>query len=180
MSIIYAFEGPSGSGKGYQVEAFHSGVMKLDRPVLPRCLDNWAGAWSSSFLEYQAIAAATMGRQDVCVDRFLISRWVYRAMQFDGGMLRPQWYAEMARSFRRLKGMAVAEACDRMGNAIFLHPAVELVVLLPDLHKLELQRQQTGKLYPFNGTAESVLYGTITYRLMHDPIRGIQVTILRS
>lgn len=183
MSTIWAFEGPSGSGKGYSVEQFTNGGKEFIvpiRPVLPRCLDNWAGAWTSSFLEYQAIAAATMSQKDVCVDRFLISRWIYRAMQFNNNILTDDWYEEMKRSFRRLKVMAVAEAWDRMGRVLYMHPTVELIVLLPSLNKLDAQRAQTGKEYPFDAYYESLLYCATADRLIQDPIQGVTVTIVRS
>lgn len=175
--MIHAFEGPSGSGKGYAVEHWEGPALRMERPVLPRCLDPWAGAWSSSFLEYQAIAAATMSRQDVVVDRFLLSRWVYRAWDDGTFKLRPTWYAEMNRSVRRLKTMAVAEAWDRIGQAIYLHPLVKLTVLLPELHVLEQQRSWTGKYYPFSGLIETRLYREIAERLISDPIQGVDVTI---
>jgi hypothetical protein len=183
MSIIYAVEGPSGSGKDYwfdEQKKQQPTIIAIERPVLPRCPDSWAGSWSSSFLEYSAIAAATMSQQNVLANRFALSRWVYRAMQFDNGVLRPQWRSEMANSFRRLKTLAVAEAWDRMGQAIYMHPYVELTVLLPNLHVLERQRSQTGKLYPFSGLKELELYTEIVDVLAAEPIPHIYVKVHRS
>ncbi len=184
MSVIYAWEGPAGSGKDFRYNKaktlLGSNIIPIDRPVLPRCLENWAGAWSSSFMEYQAAAAATMSQKNVLCNRFLLSRWVYRAFQFNDGKLNDTWYAEMARSFRRLKTMAVAEAWDRMGQALYLHPNVEITVLLPDLHVLEHQRAITGKLYPFPAIYELNTYSYIAKQLQERPITGITIHIDRS
>lgn len=182
MAIIYAYEGPAGSGKGWEIQqlrALYPRANILDRPTMPREQEPWFGAYSSSYLEYQAIAFATMSQKDVVVDRFMLSRWIYRAIQNNNGKLGSIWYNELTMSWRNLKNVAMMEAWNRLANKSLLQPTAIITVLLPPLHLLIGQREQSGKEYPFSAKLELELYTEMIQKLQSDPITGISVEIDR-
>lgn len=182
MAIIYAFEGPSGAGKSYAVKKtieMYPNAPILERPAMPREQKPWFGAYSSSYLEYQAIAYATMSQGPVIVDRFMMSRWIYRAIQDNNGRLQSAWYNELTTSWRNLKNVAMMEAWNRLANKSLLQPTAIITVLLPPLHQLQFQRQTTNKQYPFPAQLELELYTEMAQRLRSDPIPGISVEIDR-
>ncbi len=161
---IVAFEGPSGSGKSYHLAIWESeGYRVLRRTPSPRVNTNGFGAWSSAGHEYTAIAAATMEPDvPVFVDRFLLSRWVYRALQFNRGVLTDEWQFEMIRSLRRMLSTASNDKADRMYAAPGLYPKITINVLLPSLEVLYMQRRASGKEYPFDAEQELTLYHEVS------------------
>lgn len=179
MSTIYAFEGPSGSGKGYQFSAHalaHPDWFRMDRPHLPREMTSWMGAWSSSFLEYMAISAAMFSGRDVLVDRFLFSRPVYRAMQFNNNQLLIGWRQDVIDSWEALQRSALGEASRRLGT-VHLPVTANIMVLLPPLSILLSRRQFTNKEYPFDAKIESDLYEQIAEEFRTRPHEGIDVRV---
>lgn len=181
MSII-AFEGPSGAGKNFHKEQHlktHSNVHTITRQKMGRVVDTAAGAFMSSADDYAAVAAATIdGTRDVVVDRFLISRPVYWAIQYNNGQLHAEWYTYIRESLNILRYAAVNEAYNRVPDGvIFLQPDIEIIIILPTIGQLEYQRTLSGKKYPFDAAQELALYSQIAMTLLDRPLRGVTITL---
>jgi hypothetical protein len=187
---IYAIEGPAGSGKStwlrrkrHELSLGDTKYMVLDRPTFPRQHETGMGAWSSSYLEYQAIAAAVMmPDRDYYVDRFLLSRWVYRAIQFNGGELTPNWRREMENSYHQLRTTAIAEANFRIDYNFYRTALVHITLLMPSLNQLMYQRAQaseTLRVYPFDAATELRAYGEIFAGLTREPLFGTVIELVK-
>lgn len=181
--MIIAYEGPSGSGKSYNKEQYiknNSNVHTITRQIMGRVVDKAAGAYMSSADDYAAIAVATMdGTRDVVVDRFLLSRPVYWAMQWNNNNLHTDWYYQIKSSLSNMCSMSCAEAYNRCvyDEVIFLQPDIEITVLLPTLYDLEWRRWFANKEYPFDAKIELELYSHIALTLIERPLRGVIVTL---
>jgi len=182
MGII-AWEGPAGSGKSWRIRQMQAGedVTILERPKLPRNLGPALGAWSSSWLEYQAVSAAVMWpKRTFVVDRFLLSRWVYRAIE-EGELDEFKTRRRLQGCWDALVTMAQGEAWRRMGVWVNEPPQVLLNVLLPDLEELCERRRSglaDGKTYPFSPATELTLYAQVAR--LADGLPGVTVRIVRS
>lgn len=185
MGII-AFCGPSGSGKSYRKEQYlkeHSNVHTITRQSMGRIVDRAAGAYMSSADDYAAVAVATMDdTRDVVVDRFLLSRSVYWAMQFNYNRLAPEWYGYIRASLNNLRTLAITEAYNRCptpiaDDVIFLQPDIEITVILPTIYELKYRRKLSGKNYPFDARIELELYSHIALTLIERPLRGVTITL---
>lgn len=177
---LIAYEGPSGSGKGYNVAklaADEPHLWVMERPTFGRVLENWEGAWTSSYLEYQAVAAAVMGVKNVLVDRFLISRWVYRAMQFGHNTPPEYCFEEMSTSFRNMVRMAIDERTLRLHGMAQSTFRCQIRVLLPTLDELQRRRALSGKQYPFDAVQELALYRFFAVGLRDRPTNWLEVVI---
>lgn len=182
--MIIAFEGPSGAGKDYKKEVLLKArgsqlVHTITRQKMGRVVDIAAGAYMSSADDYAALAAATMdGTRDVIIDRFMLSRPVYWAIQFNSGFLEADWYYRVRSSLDNMRRMAVDEAYNRVPEGvIFLQPDIEIIIILPTIGQLEYQRTLSGKNYPFDATQELALYSQIAVTLLDRPLRGVTVTL---
>lgn len=167
---ILAFEGPAGSGKGFHIDKLRASpeyggnedVVFLERPKLARNLGPQVGAWSSSYLEYQAVSAAVMmPTRTFVVDRFLLSRWVYKAFEEFSGLDR-DFVTNLQCGWYSMVELACAESDRRIGPATFEEhgwsPQAHIKVLLPSLDQLCWNRLQSGRQYPFNPQKELYLY----------------------
>lgn len=181
--MIIAFEGPSGAGKDYHKEQYlkiHSNIHTITRQKMGRMVDMSAGAYLSSADDYAAVAAATMDQtRDVVVDRLLLSRPVYWAIQFNCGELHKDWYFQVRASLDNMRSMAISEAYNRCvsDEVIFLQPDIEMFIILPTLERLEYQRTLSGKRYPFDAAQELRLYSQIAMGLLDRPLRGVTITL---
>ncbi len=166
---IVAYEGPSGSGKSYKLKQLEGRVIRRPNFSNERVHTPGFGAWSSSAQEYMCIAAATM-EPDIPVysDRFLLSRWVYRAIQSNKGYLSHEWKYEIIDSLRRMLSMASHDMCNRMDVAPGLYPEITINVRLPTLSTLNDYRGMSGKEYPFDGETELRLYRQVAEELRTD------------
>lgn len=167
MGNIIAIEGPAGSGKSTLVKGLASvrpDLVTIERPTFGRSIGPALGSWSSSYLEYQAIAGATMTEHTFLTDRFLLSRWVYR--HFEGIGTGPSHSVDqMLNSYSNLHTTAMAEMVMRTGLG-HTHPlCVFIIVLLPSLHNLIKQRRFGGKHYPFGASKELYLYSELAEEL---------------
>lgn len=162
---IIAFEGPAGSGKGWHMDQARAlageGAAFLERPRLPRDLGAAVGAWSSAYLEFMAISAAVMMPEKTFYsDRFLLSRWVYKAIE-DGGRLDRDFERKLEESWHRMCALAQCEAMARIGYRPWGRPDAEVIVLLPSLEGLVSRRRMAfarGREYPFSPELELRLY----------------------
>jgi hypothetical protein len=187
MSII-AYEGPAGSGKGFHLSQLkgllqHEASVKfLPRPSLPRDLGPEVGAWSSSYLEYMAIAAATMMPETTFyVDRFVLSRWVYKAIDTDNGLVDLQLERKVAQSWFDMRNLADDEAFRRIGGILRLHCEANIKVLMPSIGQLAANRMQgraQGREYPFSPCQELDLYRQVATRIGRANIPGLTIDIL--
>ena len=180
---IVAVEGPAGSGKSTWIR--QQVLSKPDyhfiqRPQWPRQMNAEDGAINSSVYEFHGILDATLYRTPVLMDRFLLSRWVYRALQ--SGSLTNSFRSEMNSSWRNMRNCAVNEAHARLDqDKIYVQPPAHITVLLPAYSELSERRNKTvGKTYPFSAQDELDLYYIIATALMEHPIFGIDVTIQLS
>lgn len=186
MSIV-AYEGPAGSGKGFHLSqlkgvlANEESVAFIPRPSLPRDLGPQVGSWSSSYLEYQAIAAATMmPEKTFYVDRFILSRWVYKAIE-DHGLVEPKLEWKVAAGWEEMKELADNEAWRRIGGALRPSVTANIKVLLPSIGQLASNRMQgraQGREYPFSPCQELDLYRQVAIRVQNARIPGITIDIL--
>lgn len=186
MSII-AYEGPAGSGKGFHISQLKGllgdepTVSFLPRPSLPRDLGPQVGAWSSSYLEYMAISAATMMPETTFyVDRFILSRWVYKAIE-EHGLVDLQLERKVAQSWFDMRNLADDEAHRRIGGVLRLHATADIKVLMPSIGQLAANRMQgraQGREYPFSPCQELDLYRQVATRVGKANIPGLTVEIL--
>lgn len=174
MATIYAYEGPSGSGKGYHLNlAEAQGYNYLPRPTYPRNQGPHLGSFSSSSYEYTCIAYATMMEQDVWADRFLLSRFVYRA--FEEGKLDPQAArVRIHNSWANMRELAQAEAMTRLGHSM-MPISAHIYLLMPTVGRLQHQRHHSGREYPFDLIQESRYYRDIYRAIEADPIWGVEI-----
>jgi len=189
MAWITAIEGPAGSGKSTMFEKLidtykgYPNQTFFARPQFPRSMSPGLGAWGSSYLDYMAIAAAIMmPENDYWVDRFLISRTVYMAIQDNNSQLFPDWYQRLHNSYTMLVTTAICDANYRIALDFRDRPKVEIRVLVPSLKQLLVQREQasrtTGRSYAFRAETERALYLEVALGLQQEPIPGIAICIV--
>lgn len=190
---IVAYEGPAGSGKGFHLSKLQQlpnfggreDVTFIPRPSLPRDLGPQLGAWSSSFLEYQAICAAVMmPERTFYVDRFVLSRWVYKAFE-DGGQIDANLEYHVEMSWEQLGTVAVVEAMRRIGRTqVWTRPEATIFVLLPSLERLVANRRkawaESGRQYPFNPASELKMYREVALRVQDAHIPGLSVHLIED
>ena len=174
--VIHAVEGPAGAGKSTYMETDLSHLPTIPRPVHPRDRGPAYGAMSQSVSDFNALMYAACYQDDVAVDRFLISRWVYYWIE-DPKNFTQNWYTIMDLSYRGLRQTAYSEAAARMGRAVRLYPTIELLILLPTLPQLLEQRALTGKTYPHDARVELDYYRIIADRMICEPLDRINVSV---
>lgn len=175
---IYAVSGPAGVGKTTTldgIKALRPDVYQPFRPTYPRDRGPKLGAFSQSIYDYQAILYATIYNEDVYCDRFLVDRIVYR--WFDNGKADPMdvWYNDLKNSWTQLKITAIREANSRLEMNVRMQPECEINFLLLDTRTIQLQRNLTGKQYPFDAALERGYFEAIYETLSAYPINGIRV-----
>lgn len=180
VPVIWAVEGPAGAGKSTWIAKQPENLFRIKRPEMPRNQGPVLGSWSSSLNEYAAITYATMFRADCLVDRFLLSRAVYRAIE--EGSLRSSWYRDMRSMYRSLLNTAVDQYHYRVDDThIVLQPHVHITVLIPTEERLNQQRETCDKMYPFKAGVEIYLYDIIAEELsVCAPLPGVTVEVLRD
>lgn len=174
--VIYVVEGPAGAGKSTYMETALFHLPTIPRPTHPRFRGPAYGAMSQSVSDFNALMYAACYQEDVAVDRFLISRWVYMWIEDQKNFSR-HWYEIMDLSYRQLRQTAYSEAAARMGRQVRLFPTVEMLILLPTLDQLLSQRAMTGKEYPMSAKQELDYYRIIADRMTCEPLDRINVSV---
>lgn len=186
---IVAYEGPAGSGKGFHLSKLQQlpnfggreDVTFIPRPTLPRNLGPQLGAWSSSYLEYMAICAATMmPERTFYVDRFVLSRWVYKAFE-ENDQVDPQLERKVRASWNEMCELALCEAHRRIGVVLRRPAEATIRVLMPSLEQLCANRRvgmESGRSYPFSPCQELDLYRQVATRVKNAGIPGLAVVLV--
>lgn len=177
--MIVAFEGPAGAGKDYALAQMEGGI-KIERPTnLPRNMKPEMGAWTSSVFDYQAIAASVMfPHANVYVNRFLLSRFIYQAIEQGKDTLTREFEANVLKTYTNLLNTACDEADTRLDLVRAQYrEQVTINVIIPDLETLVARRKKssevTGRRYPFSPQLERSLYLQAVERMQYQ--KEIQV-----